>query len=112
MLARVWSASIVGINAVKVGVEVDVSGGLPGIVVVGLPDAAVRESRERIRAAITNCGYFFPFQRITITLAPADFRKDGARFNLPAPLCLLCPNGDLPDANRPLTTQLFGDISL
>jgi magnesium chelatase family protein len=61
MLARVWSASIVGIDAVKVGVEVDVSsGGLPGIVVVGLPDTAVQESKERVKATLKNAGYAFP----------------------------------------------------
>ena len=80
MLARVWSASLVGIEAVKVGVEVDVSGGLPGIVIVGLPDAAVQESRERVKAALRNSGFAFPMRRIVINLTPADLRKEGTKF--------------------------------
>ncbi|BAQ63958.1 MG(2+) CHELATASE FAMILY PROTEIN [Geminocystis sp. NIES-3709] len=72
MLARVWSATIVGIDAVKVGVEVDVSGGLPKVIVVGLPDTAVQESRERVKAALKNSGFAFPVRQITINLSPAD----------------------------------------
>jgi magnesium chelatase family protein len=83
MLARVWSASLVGIDAVKVGVEVDVAGGLPGIVVVGLPDAAVQESRERVKAALKNAGYAFPMRKIVINLTPAYLRKEGPSFDLP-----------------------------
>lgn len=83
MLARVWSASIVGVDAVKVGVEVDVSGGLPKIMVVGLPDTAIQESKERVKAAIKNSGYFFPMRPITINLTPADLRKEGPSFDLP-----------------------------
>jgi magnesium chelatase family protein len=83
MLARVWSASIVGIDALKVGVEIDVSGGLPGIVVVGLPDTAVQESRERVKAALKNAGYAFPLRKIVINLTPADLRKEGPSFDLP-----------------------------
>lgn len=74
MLARIWSASLFGINAVKVGVEVDVSGGLPGIVVVGLPDTAVQESREHVRAALKNAGYAFPMRKIVVNLTPADLQ--------------------------------------
>lgn len=83
MLARVWSASLVGVEAVKVGVEVDVSGGLPGITLVGLPDTAVQESRERVKAALKNAGYAFPMRKITINLTPADLRKEGPCFDLP-----------------------------
>lgn len=68
MLARIWSASLVGIDAIKVGVEVDVAGGLPGIVVVGLPDIAVQESRERVKAALKNAGYAVPMRKIVIFL--------------------------------------------
>jgi magnesium chelatase family protein len=63
MLARTWSASIVGIEAIKVGVEVDISGGLPKIIVVGLPDSAIQESKERVKAALKNCGYGFPMRQ-------------------------------------------------
>ncbi|MBW4418505.1 MAG: YifB family Mg chelatase-like AAA ATPase [Myxacorys californica WJT36-NPBG1] len=83
MLARVWSAALVGIDAVKVGVEVDVANGLPAIVVVGLPDAAVQESKERVKTAIKNAGYLFPMKRIVINLTPADLRKEGPSFDLP-----------------------------
>ncbi len=83
MLARIWSATILGIDAVEVGVEVDVSGGLPGMVVVGLPDTAVQESKERVKAAIKNTGYAFPMRRIVVNLTPADLRKEGPSFDLP-----------------------------
>jgi len=89
MLAKVSSASLIGIDAYVVDVEVDVSTGLPAFVTVGLPDASVRESRERVRAALRNCGYYFPSRKITINLAPADRRKEGSAFDLPISLGLL-----------------------
>ncbi|ELR96706.1 YifB family Mg chelatase-like AAA ATPase [Gloeocapsa sp. PCC 73106] len=89
MLARVWSASIVGINAVKVGVEIDVSGGLPKVVVVGLPDVAVQESRERVKSALKNAGFGFPIRNIVINLTPADLRKEGPSFDLPISVGIL-----------------------
>jgi magnesium chelatase family protein len=103
MLARVWSASIVGIDAVKVGVEVDVSGGLPGIVVVGLPDTAVQESRERVKAALKNAGYAFPMRKIVINLTPADLRKEGPSFDLPISVGILA-------ASEQVSAQLLGDF--
>jgi magnesium chelatase family protein len=102
MLARVWSASIVGIDAVKVGVEIDVSGGLPGIVVVGLPDTAVQESRERVKAALKNASYAFPMRKIVINLAPADLRKEGPSFDLPISIGILA-------ASEQVSPQLLGD---
>jgi len=102
MLARVWSASIVGIDAVKVGVEVDVSGGLPGIVVVGLPDTAVQESRERVKATLKNAGYAFPMRKIVINLTPADLRKEGPSFDLPISVGILA-------ASEQVSAQLLGD---
>ena len=87
MLFRTLSAAVYGINADLVDIEVDLTpvrgeaDSQSTVTIVGLPDAAVRESRERIRAAITNCGFFFPFQKITINLAPADVRKEGASFD-------------------------------
>jgi magnesium chelatase family protein len=83
MLAKVWSASLVGIDAVKVGVEVDVAGGLPGIVVVGLPDTAVQESKERVKTALKNAGYAFPVRKVVVNLTPADLKKEGPIFDLP-----------------------------
>ena len=102
MLARIWSAAIVGIDAVKVGVEVDVSGGLPKIVVVGLPDAAIQESRERVKAALKNSGFAFPVRKIIINLTPADLRKEGPSFDLPISVGILA-------ASEQVDAQLLGD---
>ena len=102
MLARVWSASIVGVDAVKVGVEVDVSGGLPGTVVVGLPDTAVQESRERVKAALKNAGFAFPVRKIVVNLTPADLRKEGPSFDLPIGVGILA-------ASEQVDAQLLGD---
>lgn len=102
MLARIWSASLVGIDAVKVGVEVDVAGGLPGIVVVGLPDAAVQESRERVKAALKNAGYAVPMRKIVINLTPADLRKEGPSFDLPISIGILA-------ASEQVNPQLLDD---
>ena len=101
MLFRTRSAAVYGINADLVEVEVDLtpargeSDSPASVTIVGLPDTAVRESRERIRAAINNSGFFFPFHKTTINLAPADVRKEGASFDLPIALCILGANGDL-----------------
>ncbi len=80
MLARVWSASIVGIDSVKVGVEVDVGRGLPKIIILGLPDSAIQESKERVKATLRNAGFYFPIGKIVINLTPADLRKEGTIF--------------------------------
>lgn len=111
MLARIWSASLIGIDAVKVGVEVDVTNGLPGIVVVGLPDAAVQESKERVRTAIKNAGYVFPLKRIVVNLAPADLKKEGPSFDLPISVGILAACEQInPDL---LEKYLFlGELSL
>ena len=89
MLARIWSASLIGIDALKVGVEVDLSGGLPGVVIVGLPDTAVQESRERVRAALKNAGFAFPMRKVVINLTPADVRKEGPIYDLPIAIGIL-----------------------
>ncbi len=92
MLFLTQSAAVYGIDALIVDIEVNLqpargeADAQPTVIVVGLPDTAVRESRERIRAAITNSGYFFPFHKTTINLAPADLRKEGASFDLPIAL--------------------------
>lgn len=78
MISIVNSLGIFGCNSYPVRIEVDVSGGLPGISIVGLPDQAVRESRDRIKPAIKNSGFPFPARRITVNLAPAEIRKEGA----------------------------------
>src|SRR5918998_5793075 len=101
MLFRTQSAAVYGIDADLVDIEVDLPPARnevetnPAVTIVGLPDAAVRESRERIRAAVNNSGFFFPFHKTTINLAPADVRKEGASFDLPIALGILGANGDL-----------------
>ena len=102
MLARVWSAAIAGIEAIKVGVEVDVSGGLPKTIIVGLPDTAVQESRERVKAAIKNADLAFPMRKIVINLTPADLRKEGPCFDLPIAVGILA-------ASQQVDPQLLGD---
>lgn len=102
MLARVWSAAIAGIDAIKVGVEVDVSGGLPKIIVVGLPDVAIQESRERVKAALKNANFAFPVRKIVINLTPADLRKEGPCFDLPISIGILA-------ASEQVDPQLLGD---
>ncbi|MCX6552338.1 MAG: YifB family Mg chelatase-like AAA ATPase [Acidobacteria bacterium] len=103
MLATLRGAALVGIEARVIHVEVDVSPGLPSFTVVGQPDITVRESRDRVRTAIRNSGFDFPYQRITINLAPSDLRKEGTSYDLPIALGLLAANGatrrrDFPEA--------------
>ncbi len=93
MLARLRTAAVFGIDACAVRVEVDVTFGLPSFTMVGLPDTSVRESRDRVRAAIRNSGFEFPPHRITINLAPADVRKAGSSFDLPIALGVLAASG-------------------
>ncbi len=93
MLAILRTAAVFGIEACPVQVEVDVSFGLPSFTMVGLPDASVRESRDRVRSAIRNAGFEFPPHRITVNLAPADLRKAGASFDLPIALGILAATG-------------------
>ncbi|HEY0408436.1 MAG TPA: YifB family Mg chelatase-like AAA ATPase [Pyrinomonadaceae bacterium] len=118
MLFRTQSAAVYGIDADLVDIEVDLtpargeSDSPSAITIVGLPDAAVRESRERIRAAITNCGFFFPFHKTTINLAPADVRKEGASFDLPIALGILGANGDLNDESSLTQMIAVGELSL
>ncbi|MGE0041653.1 MAG: YifB family Mg chelatase-like AAA ATPase [Vicinamibacterales bacterium] len=111
MLARLESAAVLGVDAFPVHVEVDVSFGLPHFSLVGLPDLSVRESRDRVRAAIRNSGFEFPPHRVTINLAPADVRKAGAAFDLPIALGVLAAEGQLParDIER---IVLVGELSL
>ncbi|MGI0489690.1 YifB family Mg chelatase-like AAA ATPase [Pantanalinema rosaneae CENA516] len=111
MLARVWSASLVGIDAIKVGVEVDIAGGLPGIVVVGLPSQEVQESKERVKAALKNAGYAFPMRKIVVNLAPADLRKEGPSFDLPISVGILAASEQV--SADLLDEYLFlGEVSL
>ena len=110
-LAVVASRASVGLEAPEVAVEVYTSGGLPATNIVGLPDTAVRESRDRVRAAIEQCGFSFPQVRITVNLAPADLPKDGGRFDLPIALGILLASGAL-DGGRLAGCELVGELAL
>src|ERR671916_1486149 len=94
-VCRVRSLSLFGVDALPVEVEVDVSAGLPGFSIVGLPDAAVQEARERVRVAISNSGYKFPTKKVIVNLAPANLRKEGAAFDLPIALAILAASGEV-----------------
>jgi magnesium chelatase family protein len=94
-MCRARSLSLFGIDALPVEVEVDVSSGLPGFSIVGLPDAAVQEARERVRVAISNSGYKFPMKCVIVNLAPANLRKEGPAFDLPIALGILAASGAL-----------------
>jgi magnesium chelatase family protein len=118
MLFRTQSAAVHGIEAHLVDIEVDLTPARseadsnPSVTIVGLPDLAVRESRERIRAAVNNSAFFFPFHKTTINLAPADVRKEGASFDLPIALGILGANGDLGAAERLTDLLALGELSL
>ncbi|HTA18842.1 MAG TPA: magnesium chelatase domain-containing protein, partial [Polyangia bacterium] len=111
MLARVASAAVIGIEAAPIDVEVDVSVGLPGCHIVGLADAGVREGRVRIRSALDNSGFKLPPRKITVNLAPADLRKDGAAFDVPIAVGMLCAAGVL-DAAAADDTVFVGELAL
>ena len=111
MLAKVKSCSIYGLESFLVDVEVDISNGLPAFDIVGLPDAAVKESRERVRAAIKNQSFTFPIKRITLNLAPADIKKEGPHFDLPIALGILAATEQMP---QDVLNQyaIIGELSL
>jgi magnesium chelatase family protein len=110
MVSHLYSMGLYGMDAFPVEVEADLSSGLPSFEVVGLPDAAVKESRDRVRAAMKNCGFDFPVSKITVNLAPADKRKEGPIYDLPVLIALMKASGQL-DAN--LEGSVFiGELSL
>ena len=110
MFAKVKSQSITGLKGFDVIVEADVSSGLPRFDLVGLPDAAVKESRERVRASIKNCGLTFPISRITVNIAPADVKKEGAFYDLPILLSILKASGQLRGSTE--GCSFIGELSL
>src|ERR1041384_1320178 len=95
MLANIQSAALLGIDAYLIECEVDIAPGLPTFQTVGLPDAAVKESKDRVKSAITNSQFHFPVQRITVNLAPADTKKEGPSFDLPMAVGILVASGKL-----------------
>jgi magnesium chelatase family protein len=110
VLARILSAALLGVEAVLVRVEVDVATGLPAFTTVGLPDSAVRESRERVKTSIRNGGYAFPGDRVTVNLAPADLRKEGSAFDLPIALGILAATGIVKELSAPVA--VVGELAL
>ena len=111
MLSSVLSCGLSGIDGFAVTVEVNLANGMPMFDIVGLPDASVKESRERVRAAAKNCGDGFPAARLTVNLAPADLKKEGPAFDLPIALGMLCCCGVI--APEALTgVCVFGELSL
>lgn len=111
MLAKITSCSVLGIDGWLIQVEVDVANGLPMFSTVGLPDSTVRESKDRVKAAIKNCGYQFPARKITVNLAPADIRKEGAGFDLPIAIGILQATETL-ENKRPGRYCIVGELSL
>ncbi len=111
MLAKVLSSAVIGIDAYFVEVEVDIASGLPTFTTVGLPEASVKESKERVKSAINNSGYSFPDDRITVNLAPANIKKEGTGFDLPIAVGILSATGIVPQSiiNKYL---VLGELSL
>ena len=112
MLSKIKSYGLMGIDGFAVSVEVYVSGGVPAYDTVGLPDAAVRESKERVRAAIRNSGFAFPMQRITVNLAPADLRKEGSVYDLPVAVGLLAAMGQIQNDTFAEEYLFLGELAL
>lgn len=111
MLSKILSSATYGIDAYIVEVETHVEKQIPGFIIVGLPDSAVKESRERVTAAIKNSGFEFPLKKITVNLAPADIRKEGSSFDLPVAIGLLSAT-ELIESNKLIDTVFLGELSL
>ncbi|MGQ9602615.1 MAG: YifB family Mg chelatase-like AAA ATPase [bacterium] len=111
MLSKVLTSVVVGIDGIPVEVEVDVTAGLPGFAIVGLPSTEVKESRDRVRSALKNSGYDFPAKRIVVNLAPANLKKEGASFDLPIAVGIAAATGQIPP---PAVSKflLLGELSL
>ena len=110
MVTTVRSLGLTGVSGYEVTVECMLSGGLPAFDVVGLPDAAVKEARERVRAAVKNCGAQFPVSRITVNLAPARLRKEGTVYDLPILLGIMAASGEV--RTLPQDAAFLGELSL
>ncbi len=111
MLAKLRSLAVLGIDAFDIGIEADITEMLPSFTIVGLPDGAVRESRERVLSAIKNCGYEFPARKVTINMAPADMKKEGSAYDLPIALGLLIASGQI-TIDETKTYGIVGELSL
>lgn len=110
MLAKAYSVGLLGVDGFAVTVEADITGGLPAFEIVGLPDAAVKESKERIRSGVKNSGYIFPSKKLIINLAPASLRKEGPGYDLPIAVAVLAATGQIPMPAE--DTAFIGELSL
>ena len=111
MFSRVQSGAVLGIDGYSVEVEVNLAMGIPGMSIVGLPDAAIKESSDRVAAAIKNTNLDMPLKKITVNLAPADIKKEGSAFDLPIAIGILAANG-LIDKEALAKHMILGELSL
>ena len=111
-MTKVKSVALKGLEGIEISVEVDISSGLPSFNIVGLPDEAVQEARERVRSAIKNSGFEFPIKRITVNLAPAEVKKEGSTFDLPIALGILCCVGAIKEKDSLKNYYFIGELSL
>src|SRR5437762_8626817 len=112
MLAMARSCAVVGLEGALVEVEVDIANGMAAFMMVGLPDAAINEAKERVRSAIKNSGCLFPFKRITVNLAPADMRKEGPAYDLPIAIGILIAHGQINQDEKIEQCLFLGELSL
>ncbi|MCO6548511.1 MAG: ATP-binding protein, partial [Gilliamella sp.] len=110
-LAIIYTRASIGIQAPLINVEVHISNGLPGFVLVGLPEATVKEAKDRVRSAIINSGFTFPSKKITVNLSPADLPKEGSRFDLPIAIAILAATEQIPTDNL-LHYEFLGELAL
>ena len=111
MVSHVTTATVLGLEAYKISVEVDLVQSIPGVTIVGLPDTAITEARERVRSAIKNSGYIFPNKKVVVNLAPADIRKEGTNYDLPIAIGILTQD-DVLDNEAIKDTAFLGELSL
>ena len=111
MVSHVTTATVLGLEAYKISVEVDLVQSIPGVTIVGLPDTAISEARERVRSAIKNSGYLFPNKKVVINLAPADIRKEGTNYDLPIAIGILAEDEVLTNESIK-DTAFLGELSL
>ena len=111
MVSKVITSTVIGLDAYKIEVEVDILNSLPAMSIVGLPDTAVSEARERVKSAIKNSGYLFPNKKIVVNLAPADIKKEGTNYDLPIAIGILAQDGVL-DCEKFKDYVFVGELSL
>ena len=111
MVSKVLTSTVIGLEAYKIEVEVDILNSLPGVSIVGLPDTAVTEARERVKSAIKNSGYLFPNKKVVVNLAPADIKKEGTNYDLPIAIGILAQDGVL-DWEKFKDYIFVGELSL